>query len=256
MRWISDAKRRQHSVAACIPLLAAAAVFAQQPSGRPVVAPQPVTGTNAALNAIPPAFATSATYRVVLDPAHGGADVGAELQAGLDEKSFTLTLAQAVAAELRAHSIPVTLTRTTDVAIAGSARAQAMNLQHASACISLHATASGSGVHLYTSEQVQSATPDGQRNFVPWRAEQAGYIERSLRLESEVNSELTRAHIPVLLGRATLMPLESAGCPALAVEVAPLNDGTALSDAKYQQQVADALTAALIDWSADWKVQP
>ena len=256
MRWISDAKRRQHCAAACIPLLAAAAVFAQQPSGRPVVAPPTPPGTSAVLSATPSTTTAPASYRVVLDPAHGGADPGAELQTGLDEKTFTLTLAQAVATELRAHSIPVTLTRTTDVALTGGARAQAMNLLHVAACISLHATASGSGVHLYTSAQVQSATPDGQREFVPWRTEQAGYVERSLRLESEVNSELTRAHIPVLMGRATLMPMESAACPALAVEVAPLNDGTTLLDAKYQQQVADALTAALIDWSADWKVQP
>ena len=256
MRWIrTETVRKQFCVAASIPLLAAAAVYAQPP-GRPVVAPQPAPGTTAVFRPAPTAAAASASYRVVLDPAHGGTDPGAELQTGLEEKAYTLALAQAVAAELRAHSIPVALTRTADVSITGSARAQAMNLQHAAACISLHATASGNGVHLYTSAQTQSATPDGQRTFVPWRAEQAGYIERSLRLESEVNSELTRAHVPTLLGRATLMPLESDACPALAVEVAPLNGGATLADPKYQQQVADALTAALLDWISDWKVQP
>jgi N-acetylmuramoyl-L-alanine amidase len=79
-------------------------------------------------------------------------------------------------------------------------------------------------------------------------------VQNRLRLESEMNSELTRAHIPTLLGRATLMPLESDACPAVAVEVAPLNGGTPVADAQYQQQVADALTAALLNWSADWRL--
>src|SRR5947209_5409563 len=50
---------------------------------------------------------------VVLDPGHGGVDSGA-IGRGLQEKVITLSLAEALAAELRSRGLTAVLTRTTD----------------------------------------------------------------------------------------------------------------------------------------------
>ncbi len=229
MRWINNTVKLQILVAVGILFLAAAVLSAQQ---------------------------GNLPYAVVLDAAHGGIDSGARLQPGLDEKTFALNLATSLATQLQAHSIPVTLTRNADADITGDARAESMNHAQAAACLSLHATASGNGVHLFTSALPQGADSGAQRSFHAWKTAQSSLIQQSLRLESEVNTALEHEQIPVLMGRTTLMPLESATCPAMVVEVAPRDASTPITDAKYQQQIVDALVAALTAWSTDWRMQP
>ncbi len=256
MRWTKNAAQIGCHVAASLLLLIATGVYAQQ-GGQPVRAVSPTPPSEIA----PPPSPEDHAYAVVLDAAHGGNNLGARLQAGtdgsdLDEKTFTLNLANRLSAQLRARFISVTLTRTADVDISGDARAESMNHAHAAACLSLHATTAGNGVHLFTSSLPPSAAPAELRDFVPWQTAQSNFITQSLRLESEVKTALAREQIPVLLGRATLMPLESATCPAIAVEIAPLNASTPATDPKYQQQIVDALVAALTHWSTDWRMQP
>jgi N-acetylmuramoyl-L-alanine amidase len=71
-----------------------------------------------------------------------------------------------------------------------------------------------------------------------------------------VDEEVTRQHIPVLLARTSLMPLDSMACPAVAVEIAPLDANTPLTNPGYQQKVVEALAAALVAWHGDWRLQP
>ena len=210
-------------------------------------------------------------YAVVLDAAHGGNNLGALLEAEQDEKSFVLNFTNILDARLRGLGIDVIVTRDGDVDLTGDARALSMNHAQAAACISIHATPSGNGVHLFTSAQspvsnsTSSSAPSAsssttaapsQRTFLAWQNTQAAYLTQSLRLESEISTALAHEQIPTLLGRATLMPLESAACPAIAIEIAPLHVNTSVTDAKYQQKIVDALASALIAWRADWRMQP
>ena len=57
---------------------------------------------------------------------------------------------------------------------------------------------------------------------------------------------MTQQHIPVLIARTSIQPLDSMACPAIDVEVAPLDANTPLSDAGYQQKIVAALDAALV----------
>lgn len=95
-----------------------------------------------------------------------------------------------------------------------------------------------------------------RRSFLPWQTAQASYGTESLRLESDVNAALTSKHVPALLDRTALMPLDSLACPAVAVEIAPLDANTPLTDAAYQQKIAQALAAAMVAWRNDWRLQP
>jgi N-acetylmuramoyl-L-alanine amidase len=199
---------------------------------------------------------TELRFLVLLDPAHGGTDTGAMLDAATAEKTYTLALAMQLRAALNAHGIRSILTRTSDVALDNNTRATTANHSHASACISLHATSTGNGVHLFTSSLPAVTEADPRRAFLPWQTAQAAYETSSLRLESDVDAVLTQQHIPVLIARTSILPLDSMACPAMDIEVAPLDANTPLSDPGYQQKVVDALDASLVEWRSDWRQQP
>ena len=197
-------------------------------------------------------------FVVVVDPAHGGGDNGALLAAGNPEKNYTLELAVRLHVLLNARGIHSILTRDNDATLDNNARATIANHTHGAACVLLHATSTGNGVHLFTSSlpvATQQIPRDPRRAFLPWGTAQASYGTESLRLESDINGALTSQHMPVLLDRTSLAPLDSLACPAVAIEIAPLDANTPVSDAVYQQKIARALAAALIAWQSDWRLQ-
>jgi N-acetylmuramoyl-L-alanine amidase len=204
----------------------------------------------------PPAVARPAPrFAVVIDAAHGGADGGARLSDHLLEKDLVLSLSVRLRSMLSAHGIAVTTTRESDSASTALNRAETANHVGAAACITLHATTSGSGVHLFTA----SLTPVPMTRFLPWETAQGAYAEQSLRLSSEFDSAMTHTEIPVTLGRTALQPLDSFTCPAVVVEISPLSGTahvTALSDPAYQDRIVAALAAAIEQWQRDWRQQP
>jgi N-acetylmuramoyl-L-alanine amidase len=194
-------------------------------------------------------------FSVVIDAAHGGSDTGAHLSEKLEEKDLVLDLSVQLRSTLSAHGIQVTTTREIDVNLPARRRAEIANHRRPAACILLHATASGQGVHLYTS----SLPPETDKKFLPWDTAQSAYVESSLRLSSMINSALTHAQVPVTIGRTSLLPLDNLTCPAVAVEIAPLGKvgdlPTPLTDVGYQKQVMSAVVAALEQWEHDWSTQ-
>jgi N-acetylmuramoyl-L-alanine amidase len=206
-----------------------------------------------AVPAAPPAQ-IQPKFVVVLDAAHGGADTGAHLQNGVMEKEITLALSMRLRSTLHAHGIEVVTTRESDQMQPALNRAEAANQAQAAACLILHATATGSGVHLYTS----SLAPSPLQRLEPWPTAQSAWVTQSLKLESEIDTALAHTQIPVTLGRASVPPMDNLTCPTVAVEMAPLvaghvTQGRELSDAGYQKSVVDSLTAALESWQNDWK---
>ena len=221
----------------------------KQTPGRPLSTQSPVS---------PPARPGPPQLRflVLLDPAHGGSDNGATLGPTALEKNYAMALAIRLHVLLNARGIHSVFTRDADVSVDNTARAVAANRAHAAACILLHATPTGNGVHLFTSSLPALQTTDARRSFLPWQTAQAGYGTQSLRLESDINAALANEHVPVLLDRTSLMPLDSMECPAVAIEIAPLNASTPLANFAYQEKIATSLATALVAWRSDWKLQP
>ncbi len=196
-----------------------------------------------------------ARYTVLLDAAHGGPETGARLSDQLLEKDLVLALSVRLRSMLSARGITVVTTRESDTNPAPDVRAAMGNRAHAAACLLLHATTSGTGVHLYTSALAPSAPlTSGLR---PWVTAQAGFLTQSLKLSSDLSEAFGHASVPVTLGSVSLQPIDSMACPAVILEVAPLlarrgKPGAALSDAEYQTRLIDALSGALEQWRADW----
>ncbi|HTW61090.1 MAG TPA: N-acetylmuramoyl-L-alanine amidase [Terracidiphilus sp.] len=187
-------------------------------------------------------------FVVVLDAAHGGDDTGGH-SGNWTEKAFTLEFSVRLRSLLAARGMEVVTTREQDVTLDAERRDEIANHAQAQACLSLHATLSGSGVHLFAS----SLQPVEPAQFVPWKTAQGTAVARSLELAGVLNSALGQAGLNVTLGRTALPVVDSMTCPAVAVEVAPdpSSEQTAtasLNDAGYQAKVAEALAAALVEW--------
>ena len=205
---------------------------------------------------------------IFLDPAHGGPDPGAHLSGRLLEKDVTLALANRLRALLAGNNLSIVLAREADAPTlepvdgdpAASAtaptptpdqRAGAANHLHPVACLLLHATAAGNGVHIVTSAlpPPPDPTPDTTPQPVPWATAQTESLAQSLRLAHEIATAVSRARLPVHLSRASVKPIDSLTCPAVAIEIAPLLSGpTLVSDPTYQQRLAQAIATALLFW--------
>jgi N-acetylmuramoyl-L-alanine amidase len=198
---------------------------------------------------------------IVLDPAHGGSDAGASLGRQVVEKDVTLAMASQLRTALAAAGFSVVSTRDSDptAPLAADQRAEIANRARPLACIVLHASGAGLGVHLYTStlRQADAQVQDGQDDAesftaTPWDEAQAGFVAQSLSLVSSLSAAFSKAGLPALNGRAALRPLDNLTCPAVAIEVAPMPvagaDPTPVTDAGYQQRVAATVAAALRVW--------
>jgi N-acetylmuramoyl-L-alanine amidase len=198
---------------------------------------------------------------IVLDPAHGGVDSGSQISDTTVEKDVTLALAFRLRSLLTARGFTVVMTREADSAsepdAAGSSltlddRAGVANHAHAAACLLLHATGSGNGVHLYSSE-LDAA--EGQPTIVPWLTAQAAWVPQSQLLEKQFAKAFTRSGVTLVASSASVRPLDSLTCPALVVELAPAGDNEdSINDTDYQQRVALSIAGALLFWQN--QVQP
>ena len=198
---------------------------------------------------------------IVLDPAHGGVDSGSRISDSAVEKDVTLALAFRLRSLLTARGFTVVMTREADVpsvpGAAGAAltlddRAGIANHEHAAACLVLHATGSGTGVHLYRSELEGTA---GQPTVVPWLTAQAPWIHERQLLEKQVAMAISRSGIALVTSNASVRPIDSLTCPALVFELAPAgDDADSINDTAYQQRVALAIAGAMLFWQNE--VQP
>lgn len=122
----------------------------------------------------------------MLDPGHGGDNLGTLGVLGIREKALTLEIAKRAAAYIRAHSdVEVVLTRETDVALALRDRPRIANELKGDALISVHANfheageAQGMEVFFLAAESSVEATkqliereegirPDDATGALPW----------------------------------------------------------------------------------------
>lgn len=234
------------------------AVAAQSPSQasprNPAPAPAPIP--NPAPNPAQPSPSPSRLV-IFLDPAHGASDTGAHITSSALEKDLNLTLASRLRPLLVSSGFSVLSSRDNDPAdpIPTDLRASEANHSRATACLILHSTAAGSGVHLFTSAlQPPDISPPPYRP-IPWNRAQALYVDQSLRFANLLGLALLKASLPATIETTSLRPLDNLTCPAVAIEVAPLLSGdkqppTSPDDATYQQHLAQAIASALMEWRA------
>ena len=186
---------------------------------------------------------------ILLDPAHGGTDDGANLGSDGSEKDFTLSFANRLRSLLTDKGFTVVLTHPepTDQTTADQ-RVEIANRSRAVACLLLHASNSGHGIHLFTSSLTPPSSADAERFLIPWDSAQAASIPHSLALANELSTAMNGLRVPLVVGRASIRPIDSMNCPAVAIEITPARAGDSISDDTYQQHIAESIVTALTFW--------
>ncbi|WP_300668363.1 N-acetylmuramoyl-L-alanine amidase [Desulfoluna sp.] len=164
---------------------------------------------------------------VVLDPGHGGADVGLTGSYGTREKDVTLALALAVRRQL-GERYDIRLTRESDRGLKGVRRTERANSFHGDLMISLH---TGGGISRETNrialfvQREKKGRPmaqggdgwdEGHRPYIPESQALAAVLKRSLSLLDGYEG-VGYSGVPLGMARG-------AGMPVVLVEVGNLTN--------------------------------
>jgi N-acetylmuramoyl-L-alanine amidase len=218
----------------------------------------------------------SRTPTIVIDPGHGGGDDGA-IGDGLVEKELTLRLARLLRGKLvAALPVRVVLTRDEDADLPLDTRSSIANQLKAELFISLHLNSSygqrAAGAETYflsldaSDERAQLAAEEANQGLgrgdpltdlqlILWDMAQSRHLAASQQLASLIQEELN-ATLGIRnrgVKQAPFAVLMGAAMPAVLVEVGFLSNPQEvqrLQDPLYQNQLAEALTRALVRYRA------
>ncbi len=206
---------------------------------------------------------------VVIDPGHGGDDIGAETSDGVQEKDIVLSIARRLARYLERRGVTVRLTRNGDEQRALTDRTALANRLEAKVFVSLHANsstvASVRGGETYYMSLDQGATDDDAKatadlenqvdsdtpgrtalDMILWDLAQSEVLNESAKLALRVQSHLN-AHLALKdrgVKQAPFVVLTGATMPAVLVEVGFLSnpaEARRLVDPLHQQGIAEAI---------------
>jgi N-acetylmuramoyl-L-alanine amidase len=218
---------------------------------------------------------------IVIDPGHGGEEVGAQGPTGVLEKDVTLALTRKLRAALASRlGAQVFLTRDDDRPLDLDERAAIANSYKADLFVSIHANASrnagarGSEVYFLSyratdDESRRVAAAEGSAvlpehlvsagsdlSFVLWDMAQADHLEESSALASRVQEAL--AEVTGSQGRgvkqAPFRVLVGAAMPAILIEVAFIShleeEQLLVSDA-FQRKVVAAISQGIAQYEGE-----
>ena len=221
-----------------------------------------------------PAAEEPAVRTVVIDPGHGGENVGAQGSGGTLEKDVALSIARKLRADLvSARGLQVFLTRDRDAEVGLDERTAIANNYKADLFVSIHANASrargakGSEVYFlsyqasddesrWVAQSEGAAEPLGPAPrgsdlaLILWDMAQAEHLEESSALASRIQEEL--AVVTGSEGRgvkqAPFRVLVGATMPAVLVEVAFISnpdEEKLLASDDYQAKIAESLARGI-----------
>jgi N-acetylmuramoyl-L-alanine amidase len=173
----------------------------------------------------------------------------------LAEKDVTLGFARLLRHELEIRGFAVALLRDADTSLTLDQRAAAANVARAGIYISLHAVSQGTGARVYTALLPVEGPNNGI--FHAWNAAQTPALPVSRIVSAAIVAEMQKKEFAVQASSASLRPLNNVSMPAVAVELAPGENGIAdLTNANYQQRAASAIADAVVAVRDRLGVQP
>jgi N-acetylmuramoyl-L-alanine amidase len=230
------------------------------------------------LRAAMPTTPAGGLRTVVIDPGHGGDELGAQGPRGALEKEITLAVARRLRTLIESRlGMRVFLTREDDRTISHDDRSAFANNHQADVFLSIHANAAvrphvkGAEVYYLSVERADAearkraedaavvlpALGGGTRaiDLILWETAQSRYLEQSAALAAAVESSL-RARVemsPRAVQQAPFRVLVGANMPATLVEIGYVSNPDQeqqLQSADYQTKVAEALLDAIVKFRA------
>ena len=190
---------------------------------------------------VPESAMTVPNLRIVLDPGHGGYDLG--IVAGdLREKDATLSVARALETALIKKGRPVYLTRKADQYLSITDRALFASQKSAELFISIHVTPSNDFI-IYTFP-AEAPAPDSVDETYGIMTRQRAYAEKSKALAESFGKALKdEFKKDVELRKMELPLLGSVGAPAIMVEVPVAVMSDLVTKAKLSETFLKGLAA-------------
>ena len=213
---------------------------------------------------------------IVIDPGHGGDDVGAKGSDGGEEKTVVMAIARRLAAALEARGHAIRLTREGDESRPLTDRTAVANRLDARVFVSLHANASTvpsvHGAETYYMSLDRTATDEAAAqtaavenragrseerrsplDLILWDLAQTDVLNESARLALAVQRRLNARLGTTDRGvkQAPFAVLTGATMPAVLIEVGFLSNPTEarlLADPAHQQRIADAIADGIEDF--------
>ncbi len=183
--------------------------FAARPQNSATNSPQTNTASRGGLNI------------VVIDPAHGGTDLGARGVGGIRESDIVLDLGAQVRHGLEAQGFQVIQTRLTNEDPSFDDRSARANAQTGAIFLTLHVSSTGlpGTVRVYTMPDM--ALPQANGGLIPWEQAQAPYLSLSRKLADAVQGELAQKFkgSPANAQTAFVRQLRTTAAPAIAIEI-------------------------------------
>jgi N-acetylmuramoyl-L-alanine amidase len=192
--------------------------------------PQPTTPATGQATVEPAAPPQRTLSIAVLDPAHGGADLGARGSSGITESDVVLSFARLVRISLEAQGLRVILTRQANDDPSFDDRSRIANAQRGDVFITLHISSTGQPgtVRVYSMAQMampQNSAVAPHSGLLPWNRAQFNFIEQSRRLAELIQIQMAQrfrgsSETPF---EAPVRQLRTVGAPAVAIEVSSVS---------------------------------
>jgi N-acetylmuramoyl-L-alanine amidase len=180
---------------------------------------------------------------VVLDPAHGGTDLGARGTEGIRESDVVLQFAVQVKRALEAQGFQVIPTRQGNEDPSFDDRSARANAQRGAVFVTLHIASTGLAgtVRTYVLADFPPATET--TGLIPWDRAQAPFTGLSHKLGDMVQAELAKRFkgSPPLAQVAPVRQLRTTAAPAIAVEVSSVSVENRAALDQMVPGVADAI---------------
>jgi N-acetylmuramoyl-L-alanine amidase len=181
---------------------------------------------------VPGAYSQAASARqpiglniVVLDPAHGGTDLGARGTEGIRESDVVLQFTAAIRRALEQQGLQVISTREGNENPSFDDRSARANAQRGAIFVTLHIGSTGLAgtARVYVlSDLPLSTDPSG---LIPWDRAQGAFLDLSHKLGDSVQIELAKRFkgSPTTVQTAPVRQLRTTAAPAIAIEISSVS---------------------------------
>jgi N-acetylmuramoyl-L-alanine amidase len=180
---------------------------------------------------------------VVLDPAHGGTDLGARGTGGIRESEIVLQFAAQVRTALESEGFQVMQTRQANENPSFDDRSAIANAQRGAVFVSLHIGSTGlpGTVRVYVMSDLPAS--NDATGLIPWDRAQAPFLPLSRRFGDIVQGFLSQRFkgSPSTAQAAAVRQLRTTAAPAIAVEVSSVSVEDRNTLDRMAPGVADAI---------------
>lgn len=187
-------------------------------------------------------------FTIVLDPGHGGKDVGARGRRGLNEKDINLDIARRVRDKLQAKGINVVMTRSKDIFIELWRRVNIASNNKASLFVSIHTNAARNrtvnGIEVF-----YFAGACAKLNGPYYRQNQNQSYQYAKLAQAQMRKDVKSSSRGVK--NARYFVLKNARTPAVLIEVGFITNSWEegnLASTSHREKLAQAITQSIVDY--------